>query len=331
MKYTHTEGSGPILKSRFARVAGPLVAVLFAFALAAPGARAEVLVYEGFHSADYNNVGDNTQMTPNANVSKNHSVGFKAGNWAMNGSQPKVYGANFGLALPAAMTAANFSTVGGSIGLNPDNNNSDLRSTSHDFVSEKLNVSTGTLYVRMLLNLDSKAAGKLVAGASLARKSGGYFGFGLTQGGTDYDLPTKSKSAVSFVIWKNSSSQYVLSFVHTTASGTDFTSYPIITGISLDHTAFLGDTVEKIAAEKAGIIKENGSVLFGGNSKSVEEVIKAKAAEMNADYHFADKSGLEITSSDLSGSTFNYLGYNEVKLPLLGLYQPKNTDPARWR
>ena len=98
----------------------------------------------------------------------------------------------------------------------------------------------------------------------------------------------------------------------------------VITGISLDHTAFLGDTVEKIAAEKAGIIKENGSVLFGGNSKSVEDVIKAKAAEMNADYHFADKSGLEITSSDLSGSTFNYLGYNEVKLPLLGLYQPWN-------
>ena len=98
----------------------------------------------------------------------------------------------------------------------------------------------------------------------------------------------------------------------------------VITGISLDHTAFLGYTVEKIAAEKAGIIKENGSVLFGGNSKSVEEVIKAKAAEMGADYHFADKSSLDIVSSDLTGSTFNYLGYKEVKLPLLGLYQPSN-------
>lgn len=98
----------------------------------------------------------------------------------------------------------------------------------------------------------------------------------------------------------------------------------VITGISLDHTAFLGDTVEKIAAEKAGIIKENGSVLFGGNSKSVEEVIKAKAAEMGADYHFADKSSLDIVSSDLTGSTFNYLGFKKVNLPLLGLYQPSN-------
>ena len=98
----------------------------------------------------------------------------------------------------------------------------------------------------------------------------------------------------------------------------------VITGISLDHTAFLGNTVEKIAAEKAGIIKENGSVLFGGNAKSVEEVIKAKAAVMGADYHFADKSSLNIVASDLTGSTFNYLGYKEVSLPLLGLYQPSN-------
>jgi len=98
----------------------------------------------------------------------------------------------------------------------------------------------------------------------------------------------------------------------------------VITGISLDHTAFLGDTVEKIAAEKAGIIKKGGSVLFGGNSKSVENVIKSKADEMGADYHFADKSSLDILSSDLSGSIFNYREYKELRLPLLGLYQPQN-------
>ena len=241
---------------------GAILATFLAVAFALTGgmAHAKVLVYEGFHSADYNNVGANTQMTPNANVSNNHSVGFKAVNWAMNGSQPKVYGANFGLALPAAMTSANFSTVGGSIGLNPDSNHSDLRSTSHDLVSGKLNVSTGTLYVRMLLNLDSKAAGKLVAGASLAGKSGGYFGFGLAQGGTDYDLPTKSKSAVSFVIWKNSSSQYVLSFVHTTASGTDFTSYPIITGISPDTTYICYAEVQVGAGEDGKEVLRAGAM-----------------------------------------------------------------------
>ena len=98
----------------------------------------------------------------------------------------------------------------------------------------------------------------------------------------------------------------------------------VITGIALDHVAFLGDTVEKIAAEKAGIIKQNGCVLFGGNGESVMEVIKAKASEMNAKFHFADKSGLEILSSDLSGSLINYGTYKELRLPLLGLYQPLN-------
>lgn len=98
----------------------------------------------------------------------------------------------------------------------------------------------------------------------------------------------------------------------------------VITGISLDHTAFLGDTVEKIAAEKAGIIKPNGAVLYGGNSVSAEAVIKAKADEMGADYHFADKSSLRIVSSDLTGSSFDYLGYRSLRLSLLGLYQPQN-------
>ena len=248
---------------------GAILAAFLAVAFALTGgmAHAKVLVYEGFHKTDYNNVGDNTQMTPDANVSNNHSVGFKAGNWAMNGSQPKVYGANFGLALPSAMTAANFPAVGGSIGFNPGNNSSDLRSTSHDLVSGKLNVSTGTLYVRMLLNLDSKAADKLVAGDSLARKSGGYFGFGLTQGGTDYDLPTKSKSAVSFVIWKNSSSQYVLSFVHTTASGTDFTSYPIITGVTLGTTYICYAEIQVAAGAGGKEILRAGAMTVGAYSK----------------------------------------------------------------
>jgi dihydrofolate synthase/folylpolyglutamate synthase len=45
---------------------------------------------------------------------------------------------------------------------------------------------------------------------------------------------------------------------------------------------------------------------------------------MNAEYHYADKSSLEIISSDLSGSLINYGERKEIKLPLLGLYQPLN-------
>ena len=98
----------------------------------------------------------------------------------------------------------------------------------------------------------------------------------------------------------------------------------VITGISLDHTAFLGDTVEKIAAEKAGIIKKSGKVLFGGSDRGAENVIRAQAARMEAEFLSVDRSTLEILSSGLDGTVFNYNGVNNISLPLLGLYQPQN-------
>ena len=283
MKLTHAEGPGPILKSRLARGLFPLVAALLAFALAAPEARGNVLVYEGFHPADYNNVGDNTQMTPSsANVTGDHTVGLATGAWQMNGSMPKVYGTSRGLVLPSAMTDAGFAVLGGSIGLNPGENNKALRSTSHGLVAGTLNVSSGTLYVRALLNLDSKAATKLVGGEALAQKDGGYFGFGLTTGTTDYYLLTQSAASIAFVVWKNASDQYVLSLAHTTASGTAFTSYPLLTGITLGTTYIcyaeinVGAGADGKEILRAGAMAVNAYTtdtpwaMLGGASDSVE-------------------------------------------------------------
>ncbi len=98
----------------------------------------------------------------------------------------------------------------------------------------------------------------------------------------------------------------------------------VITGIALDHTAYLGDTVEKIAAEKAGIIKQGGKVLYGGVDDSAENVIMAQAQEMSASYKKVDRSTLDILSSRLGGTVFNYKGREKLELSLLGLYQPKN-------
>ena len=219
-----------------------LSAALIACAFTASTARANVLVYEGFHPSDYGiTTGTGTKSANNGNTTGNYTTNVVTGGWnGMGGSQITVYGADFGLALPAEMTAAGFAAQGGSIGLNPDNvgDNAQHRAMSHNLTANTLKRSSGTLYFRMLLNLDSTAAKKLAAGASLAQKNGGYFGFGFgkSPSGNDYYAPTHLQSAISFVIWKNSSNQYVLSFVHTTASGTSFTSYPIVTGISLDKT-----------------------------------------------------------------------------------------------
>ncbi len=209
-------------------------------ALAEQPVRATVLVYEGFHPADYNNVAAGGNVTASdPTPTGTNTIGVSTAKWnAMGGSQIKVFGENYGLALPTAMTDAGFTAQGGSIGLNPGSANKAHRAMSHNLVANTLKVSSGTLYFRMLLNLDAKAAGQLNAGASLSQKDGGYFGFGFGKApsSSNYYSPTSLQSGLSFVVWKNSSSQYVLSFVHTTASGTAFTDYPIITGITLGTT-----------------------------------------------------------------------------------------------
>lgn len=62
----------------------------------------------------------------------------------------------------------------------------------------------------------------------------------------------------------------------------------IITNISLDHTQFLGDTLAKIAAEKAGIIKEGVPVVIGEATEETRPVFLRKAKEMNAPIEFAE-------------------------------------------
>ncbi len=99
----------------------------------------------------------------------------------------------------------------------------------------------------------------------------------------------------------------------------------VITGISLDHTAFLGDTVEKIAHEKAGIIKHGSPVLFGGKSESAKNIIEKKAKENCSSLFTPDHGKLNITSSELSGTVLDYKAYRNIQIPLLGQYQPFNT------
>ncbi len=98
----------------------------------------------------------------------------------------------------------------------------------------------------------------------------------------------------------------------------------VITGVSLDHTAYLGDTVEKIAAEKAGVIKRDGIALYCGNDEKVKRVIKTKADEMGARLINPDKSGLTLKHCDLDGCVFDIGDWKDVDISLLGLYQPDN-------
>ena len=61
----------------------------------------------------------------------------------------------------------------------------------------------------------------------------------------------------------------------------------VITKIGLDHCDWLGDTVEKIAAEKAGIIKKGVPIVLGKNAPAVIAVVKARAGEVGAPFFYA--------------------------------------------
>ncbi len=100
----------------------------------------------------------------------------------------------------------------------------------------------------------------------------------------------------------------------------------VITGIALDHTAFLGDTVPKIAAEKAGIIKENRPILFCGKDSEAEKVISEKAASLSAPFFTMDRHGMKLEETTLDGTRFSWKSYKDVFIPLLGSYQPENAQ-----
>jgi dihydrofolate synthase/folylpolyglutamate synthase len=75
----------------------------------------------------------------------------------------------------------------------------------------------------------------------------------------------------------------------------------IITNISLDHQAYLGDNLAQIAQEKAGIIKKNTAVVIGESLSETETVFRAKAQQQNSEIHFAEDNKRQLPESDLKG------------------------------
>lgn len=99
----------------------------------------------------------------------------------------------------------------------------------------------------------------------------------------------------------------------------------IITGIAFDHISLLGNTLQAIAAEKAGIIKPGCPVLFGGKPEgSACRTVGAVAQMRKAPFHRVDRSTCKIKEYALAGTRFDYGVYDDLELSLLGTYQPFN-------
>ncbi|MGI5977160.1 MAG: bifunctional folylpolyglutamate synthase/dihydrofolate synthase [Candidatus Limivicinus sp.] len=97
----------------------------------------------------------------------------------------------------------------------------------------------------------------------------------------------------------------------------------VIMNIGLDHTAVLGDSAEKIAFEKAGIIKNDCDCVSYEQTEGVREVLEKVCAERGARLHTADFSQIKKEFDSLEGQVFSYRG-RSYATGLLGEHQLKN-------
>ena len=106
----------------------------------------------------------------------------------------------------------------------------------------------------------------------------------------------------------------------------------VITSLSLDHQLYLGNTIEDIAFEKAGIIKQGNAVsVYALDPPETVSMIQKACDERGASLKVCDKKDVKLLSYDIDGQTIKYtkpdsvLGVDTVKVALLGKHQTYNT------
>lgn len=106
----------------------------------------------------------------------------------------------------------------------------------------------------------------------------------------------------------------------------------ILTEIGLDHMTYLGDTIEEIASEKAGIIKPGVPVVFLERKREVYDIFRRKALECGAKYHVVSKNAYKINEIKKKYIDFSvisrYYDYDRFILHTAALYQVENAALA---
>lgn len=106
----------------------------------------------------------------------------------------------------------------------------------------------------------------------------------------------------------------------------------IITSVGMDHMEYLGDTIEKIASEKAGVIKSNIPVVYFKRDRIASRIIEDKAKIAESDVYRVENSNYiidEITDDTIDFSFDNmYYSYKSLKIQKTGLYQIENAIVA---
>jgi hypothetical protein len=98
----------------------------------------------------------------------------------------------------------------------------------------------------------------------------------------------------------------------------------VITTISMDHMNILGNSIEEIAYQKAGIIKKDCPVFIYPNNQIAMQVFSKKVDETNSASFTFNKDEVNIKQADDKANVFDFRNYKDVKLKLLGKHQIYN-------
>lgn len=159
----------------------------------------------------------------------------------------------------------------------------------------------------------------------------------MVEEGLEHPTTFEILTAIAFLYYKEEETDYVVlevglggRFDSTNIIADSLVS--IITTLDYDHIAELGDTLGKIAYQKAGIIKDNGIVVSYPQDEEAVLVIKEVVAEKNAQLYFSPNEEIKIKEENEFGSIFDYSYGNHnldnLKISMIGEYQVYNASLA---
>ncbi|MEW8973955.1 MAG: folylpolyglutamate synthase/dihydrofolate synthase family protein [Tissierellaceae bacterium] len=159
----------------------------------------------------------------------------------------------------------------------------------------------------------------------------------MVKEGLEHPTTFEIITAIAFVYYSQENPDYVIlevglggRFDSTNIIRSSIAS--VITTIDFDHIKELGDTLDKIAYQKAGIIKRDGLVISYPQRAEAEKVLKDVAKDMNADIFFSEKSDVDVVEESEFGSVFNYHRnkdiIRDIRISMIGEYQIYNASLA---
>ena len=159
----------------------------------------------------------------------------------------------------------------------------------------------------------------------------------MVEQGLEHPTTFEILTAIAFIYYQEEATDYVVLEVglggrFDSTNIIDSSLVSIITTLDYDHIVELGDTLGKIAYQKAGIIKENGLVVSYPQAEEAALVIKEVSAEKNAELFFSPNNTIKIKEENEFGSIFDYNFDNhkldDLKISMIGEYQINNASLA---